>query len=182
MTAFKTNFGESITLPMANCMYKKAKEIRLRARAILMREFQNDPEALRYYVGQINSETGEIFEDSAFVFTKNSLVKIMKRILEDNADGMIIFPAARVNIDCTTQQPIPNQESGRPSVIVFPFRYELRETEDKKSTEVLISYLDDGFQHPGTGGGDEGDDEPRRDPFDIPPMYYVRDIRKKVTK
>jgi len=150
MSTDKKIFGKPISHKDADRMFIRGKEIRERSRDKIRLALTGDPEATRYYIG-LDQKDG-LKEDIAYVFTKGSLQKVIDRILADEADGMVLFNAVRGENDSKNDDGTSNDISGRPTVIMFPFKFAV--TDETTDELDITNLLDDGFEHPGTGDED----------------------------
>ncbi len=153
MATENQKFGKPILQADADKMFERSKLIKDRCRDKLLEALAGDEEAIRFYVGKRIGEN-TFKEDTAFVFTKDSLAKIIGRIIVNEADGMVLFNAARGENDNEVNGEITDSK-GRPTVIMFPFKFTKPDQALEDDEDNLTNLLDEGFEHPGTGDGDD---------------------------
>ncbi|HUB59612.1 MAG TPA: hypothetical protein VL978_02855 [Puia sp.] len=169
------NFGQHICKADAQRMYLNFFKIKERTNDLMRQSLAGDAEALRYHAGKFDT-TGAAgpdgqfpcsFLDMAFVFERAAVEALLKDTSEGKKpDGVILFLGARNMEDSLGQAPDDegNMQTcyldvdGRPTIIAFPFTYETKPNLKTGDGAELAIALDDGQEHPGTGGdgGDSG--------------------------
>ena len=147
MLQFK--FGGPINRPDADILFNRFVDIKKRSADKIKTALAGDAEAIRFYCGK--DDIG-VLSDLAFIFDKETLVPVITRILENKADGFILFNGARAEKDSVDASDV----DGRPTLILFPYKEGEQPIEgnDRKVIELLLT---DGEEHPGTGGSPDGD-------------------------
>jgi hypothetical protein len=130
-------------------------------------------QAMRYYCGREGSEARN--EDLAYIFDKESLTKILVRILSSKANAFVLFHGARGEEEGSDDKP------GRPTLMLFPCM--LKEVQTMNRSEYTVTnLLDDGEEHPGTGGSSTGSTRrtPPGQPIPVPEEFETGDIHPLV--
>lgn len=154
------SFGAHIDRPTAERYFKKFMEIKSRSLPKIKQALQGDDDALRYYCGRPEA-TNPVAEDWAFVFDKESIDRLRNSVISHGADGIFVFYAAKDVSGLPLQlPPNPNDVDGRPTLMIFPYKQHEPATANGTEFEIL---LDDGEQHPGSGGG-------KADGYEIPSL------------
>lgn len=142
------DYGRQVTRTEANRHYKMYANVKTRAREKIRAAMKGDSESLRYYTG--DDGTG-LKEDTAYIFDKNSLKKILDMLNKGEADGVAVFNGIRAKSDSV--DPVSGGFSdvdGRPTLLIFPYKNKPSAQVTEPDLQIL---LDDGSEHPGTGGG-----------------------------
>lgn len=154
-------WGQSIKRPDANRMYKNFYKIKKRALSPLGTTFKEDCEDHRYHAGLVKDK-GCSFLDYVYVFDiRNLLPLLVDEHGKPKVNGIVIYNGTRDKEDSKTtpfdaKKPTFNDTDGRPTLIVFPFKYETVDDkifDDKHAATLHVLLDDDGLEHPGTGGG-----------------------------
>jgi hypothetical protein len=172
-------FGRKITQVDAQRMYKSFFKIKKRSLDKFKGPFTDDCESMRYHGGLYKQQSGSTqgsqfncsFLDMAYVFDRETLNDMLNP--PDGKpvpNGIILFHGAREKEDSLLDELTKDGDNvldkdgnkvqqfidvdGRPTLLVFPFQYTGAEPEwtTQPSANIAIS-LDDGLEHPGTGGG-----------------------------
>lgn len=177
MTPLPPRFGRPITADEANDLFKRFIDIKSRSAEKIREALKGDDEAIRYYCGRPDFQPE--CEDLAFIFDKQSLTQILKKVLSSEADGFVIFNGARSN-DSIGSDGQSTDISGRPTLMIFPCKFEEATEAGRKDDVDVINLLNDGEQHPGTGGlpGDSNSTRPTTLPSELPVVFRTGDIHK----
>lgn len=143
-------FGKTIGKEEASELYDRFIRIKKDSAGDIRKAVAHDAEALRYYCGRKGSQAEH--EDLAYLFSKESLLNILANIERNGGDGMVIFHGARPYEGDLSEQ------SGRPTLMMFPFQLNETIGQDGESTFSIVNLLDEGEEHPGTGGDGDGGD------------------------
>jgi hypothetical protein len=202
-------FGGPIEQRDAQRMYLNFYKIKKRSLDLMQQAFPNDSEALRYHGGRYEQMTGAApgqqfacsFLDMSFVFDRQSI----DRLMSSSPDGIVIFLGSRNMEDSLgdsnstadkSAEPCFLDVDGRPTLLAFPFTYATGEEptwKDNNPASIVIQ-LDDGEEHPGTGGGGvsgggiklavgpQPNEVTLPIPRAIPETYQVHDIEHLSTK
>lgn len=158
-------FGTTIGREKAQRMYKSFFKIKQRSIEKIRSGLPDDEEAARYHSGLQDANNNCCFLDMSFVFDKTFLKPLL-----DKGDGIVIFLGTRdmtdsyseiYNPDTKTNEKQFNDVDGRPTLLVFSYRYENADGLEKLQTtndpqNLIVALDDDGLEHPGTGGGGGG--------------------------
>ena len=166
--------GGPISRDDANVLFTRFLEIKDVATPLIrdaLRGIANDElrnQAMRYYCGR--EGLPPLNEDLAYIFDKESLTKIMVRILESKANAFVLFHGARGEEEGSDDVP------GRPTLMLFPCM--LHEVQTANRSEfVVTNLLEDGEEHPGTGGSsDDGEAQRPGESIPVPERFETGDI------
>ncbi|MDB5206697.1 MAG: hypothetical protein JWR72_1772 [Flavisolibacter sp.] len=139
------NFGQPINRTVASELFSRYMIIKQRANALLNVALNDDAGAKRFYCGG-NSGT-DLRSDLCFLFDKASLQRIMDKLNNGEADGVVVLPGVRDDENTMSINGRAIASEGRPTIMLFPVKYQ---TSDDGQIEYLIS--EEGEEHPGTGG------------------------------
>ena len=153
-----TQFGRKISKDEAQRLYKNFVKIKKRSIEKLRSALPGDDESARFHSGLTDANGDCCFLDNMFVFDKPILANLLG-IPPDNiaVDGVVAFFGSRDKED----SPSPKDANqyidvdGRPTLIIFPFTNEI-DGKSKTATGNMNIALDNGYEHPGTGGGPGG--------------------------
>jgi hypothetical protein len=180
ITSDQPPFGRHIPQSDAQRMYLNFYKIKERTNNPMRQALATDDEALRYHAGRFDQPKGAktgtssaaaasgpnpcSFLDSAFVFDKRSIHRLMNPSSGVEPDGIIIFMGSRnmedslgeaANKDGKTE-PCYMDVDGRPTLLAFPVIQSIEPNLRSVGEPVFVIQLDDGEEHPGTGGGGNG--------------------------
>lgn len=150
-------FGRPISKADAERLYKSFIKVKQRTHDKFKESLAGDPEALRFFCGKEDSEPAT--DDIAYVFDKKAVEHLMAKMTEKEADGLIIFHGIRSKEDSKDDDGKFTDVDGRPTVMLFPYKYADHVAEGATEPDLLVMNEDnDGTEHPGTGGigGGEG--------------------------
>lgn len=145
MTALK--FGRPIKKEDADILFDRHMDIKKRSVGKIREALGDDEEAIRFYCGR---EGFGINDDLAFLFDKSSLIPLMNNILLGKADGFVLFHGTRAKEDNLDENGNPTDISGRPTLILFPYK-EVQTQINGMIQSAIVNILSDGEEHPGTG-------------------------------
>lgn len=142
------DYGKPVTRIQANRHHKMYVDVKMRSRNSISQAVKADSESLRYYTG--NTGTG-LKEDIAYIFDKKSLEKILDMLNKGQANGVAIFNGVRAKADSVDPSTgVSSDVDGRPTLLIFPYIHIAGSSLTEPDLRIL---LDDGSEHPGTGGG-----------------------------
>ncbi|WP_143307211.1 hypothetical protein [Chitinophaga vietnamensis] len=149
----KPKFGKPIDVNSATQLFTSYIRIRERSIEKISKALEGDDEAIRYYCGRPDKRLDPLTEDMAFYFDKQTLTSMLTKILEDKADGFVLFHGARPEWDAETGEDTSKIPKGRPTIMVFPFKCEEDQVPTLRESYSFYNLTDVGEEHPGTGGG-----------------------------
>lgn len=150
------DFGKEISRCQADAHLHELVVIKQNVWARFKALFAGDKMLTRFFCGKEQTEqerntlepNEHYCSDIAFVFDKENIRNNWEEIINGKNNGLIIFVGVR---NKGTDGPcIEPDNNGKPTAMIFPYRYVNKEA-DPSQIEIL---LDNGSEHPGTGGID----------------------------
>jgi len=163
----QSRYGEPVDRPNANRHFKLFIGVKNRSHRKIKGILKGDDEAIRYYCGKSDTPVNE---DLAYIFDKDSLRTILSKLYNSEAHGVAIFNGVRSKEDSEIEKTGTYSDiDGRPTLMIFPFKYTDPERKDIDSNLKIL--LDDGSEHPGTGGTGTGSNGNQRNEYEIPEIF-----------
>lgn len=138
------NYGVKIDSNKANEHFNLVMQIKKKSHKDLKEKLKDDKHALRYYCGK----DGDVNTDLCFLFSKEIIEDLLRRINAKGAHGVVIFNGVRTEND----QPRQEDPVGRPTVMIFPYIDKRNVSQVAEGEDDIVVLDDDGYEHPGTGG------------------------------
>jgi len=161
-------YGQPVDRPNAHRHFGLFIGVKKRSHGKIKGILNGDDEAIRYYCGKPN--TDPVREDLAYIFDKDSLRTILEKLNKNEAHGVAIFNGVRSQTDSEIEKTGTYSDvNGRPTLMIFPFKYTVPERKDIDSDLKIL--LDDGSEHPGTGGTGTGPHGNQRNEYEIPETF-----------
>lgn len=166
-------FGKKISASQADDHFDLVMQIKKNSHEILKKHIKDDAKSRRYYCGREEDAN----TDLCYLFSKEILVELLKKIEDNQGHGVAIFNGGRFANDTELDVNEKADIDGRPTVMIFPFK---KTGIKAPNFDDEITIINDGYEHPGTGGKPGGKDfEPAKDgKYKLPLSFKRHEIYK----